>query len=169
MPRISGRCHFWSIEMLEYPKMLYIGSKQSYKHESALNSEHEAELRELGFVDFSDLEDHVENLSVDSASGKEFDKSYVSIEKYQELEEELADLKGTHFAFLNDVQAMKSRIAEIQGNKDHIGTANDSIDYNSMTSDQIRKILDEKGIKYLVRDGKDTLIALLSQSVKSEE
>lgn len=159
--------------MLEYPKMLYIGSKQSYKHESALNSDHEAELRELGFVDFGDLESSQEQSGkldgVSSASEEEFEKSYVPIEKYKVLEEELADFKGTHIAFLNNVQAMKSRIAELQGESDQVDKTIGVVDYNLMTSDQIRKILDEKGIKYLVRDSKDTLIALLNQPVKTEE
>ncbi|WP_171498308.1 hypothetical protein [Acinetobacter bereziniae] len=42
-------------------------------------------------------------------------------------------------------------------------------DYNSLTTPQLQKLLDEKGIAYLKRDNKDTLLALLTQPVKAEE
>ena len=42
-------------------------------------------------------------------------------------------------------------------------------DYNALTADQLRSLLDEKGVKYLARDDKPTLIGLLTQPAKKEE
>lgn len=158
--------------MQEFPKMLYIGSIQSHKPEIAQNQDHEEELRELGFVDFADLESEQAQLSsgtVGSASSEDFEKAFVPIEQFDAISKELVQ-KGLQLdEFQNNVEAMKARIAEIQGDTTPIGTVSESPDYNSLTTPQLQKILDEKGIAYLKRDNKETLIALLNQPVKAEE
>ncbi|NNP70935.1 hypothetical protein A7P55_12230 [Acinetobacter sp. Ac_5812] len=84
-------------------------------------------------------------------------------DRIAQLEEELADFKGTHIAFINDVPAMKSRILELQGDT-YVGQSSELPDYSSMTSDQIRAVLDGKGIKWLARDSKDTLLSYLTKT-----
>jgi predicted nuclease with TOPRIM domain len=197
--------------MQEFPKMLYIGSTQSHKPEIAQNKDHEDDLRELGFVDFADLESEVEhpedfimdmrtgkpktvpqdvydqvfadrqNLeseneelkdklsTLDKLYGKAIDDFNASNDKYIDLAKKIGEEQIKYFEFQNNVEAMKARIAEIQGDTTPIGTASESPDYNSLTTPQLQKLLDEKGITYLKRDDKATLIGLLSQPVKAEE
>lgn len=161
--------------MLEYPKAMYIGTVQSHSHKLAKNLEHEAELRDLGFVDFVDLEKEVEKWSGESAgtaSTEDFKNAFVPIEQFDEVCEKLVKVETQ----LGAAQSERDfYIQENQKLKEQLGKHNENepvqaeIDYASMTSDQIRKILDEKGIKYLARDNKETLIALLSQPIKAEE
>ncbi|MGY5392001.1 HeH/LEM domain-containing protein [Acinetobacter sp. NigerLNRRAM0016] len=80
--------------------------------------------------------------------------------------EQLSTAQGEQIAFKNDVGAMKARIAELEPAD---ADTPKPTDYSSMTADQLRALLDEKEIKYLARDNKDTLISLLEQPVKTEE
>lgn len=157
---------------MNYPRMLYIGSVKSYKYEIAQNRDHESELRDLGFVDFADLESEQAQISGEmpnSASSEDFKDAFVPIEQFDAISKELVQ-KGLQLdEFRNNVEAMKARIAEIQGDTTPIGTVSESPDYNSLTTPQLQKILDEKGIAYLKRDNKETLLALLNQPVKEEE
>ncbi|MFW1943471.1 hypothetical protein ACG93R_08165 [Acinetobacter guillouiae] len=169
--------------MREFPKMLYLGSAQSHKHQVAQNEDHEAELRELGFVDFADLESEQAQLSNDtvgSASSDDFKNAFVPIEQFDAVSEELVqkelqlnvaqterdDFKAQLSKALEENQQLKQVIESF---KTETVNAADAIDYSSMTSEQLRSILDDKGIKYLARDNKDTLLALLTQPVKTEE
>lgn len=169
--------------MQEFPKMLYIGSTQSHKHQVAQNEDHEAELRELGFVDFADLESEQGQISggaVGSASSEDFKNAFVPIEQFDAISEELVqkelqlnvaqterdDFKAQLSKALEENQQLKQVNESF---KTETVNAADAIDYSSMTSEQLRSILDDKGIKYLARDNKDTLLALLTQPVKTEE
>lgn len=84
------------------------------------------------------------------------------------LRDQLAAAQGEQIAFKNDVGAMNARIAELQGDDTPVGATSEPvqveqpIDYNSMTADQLRALLDEKGIAHKVRDTKAELIELLS-------
>ena len=176
--------------MQEFPKMLYIGSTQSHKPEIAQNQNHESELRELGFVDFADLESEQAQISGEmpnSASSEDFKDAFVPVEQFDAVSEELVekelqlnvdqterdqfkaendDLKGQLSKALEENQQLQQVIDSF---KTESVNATDAFDYNSMTSEQLRTILDAKGIKYLARDNKDTLLALLTQPVKAEE
>lgn len=155
--------------MSNYPRMLYKGNQREYEYLIAQNESEEHGLKDQGYVGFYDLpEPKTDNLN-DKSSEKDpsLDEELKdALEKVEQLQEELADFKGTHIAFLNDVPAMKTRIAELESGdegQDFNPVKPESHDYTSMTSDQIRKVLDEKGIKWLKRDDKDTLISYLTK------
>lgn len=180
--------------MQEFPKMLYIGSTQSHKPEIAKNQDHEDELRELGFVDFADLESEQAQLSsgtLGSASSEDFKDAFVSIEQFDAVSEELVqkelqlnvaqterdqlkaendDLKGQLSKALEENQQLQQVIDSYQPQQNDIEPVETkSYDFNSLTTPQLQKLLDEKGIAYLKRDDKATLIGLLTQPVKTEE
>lgn len=171
--------------MQEFPKMLYIGSTQSHKPEIAQNQDHEDELRELGFVDFADLEsevEHPEDFIMDMRTGKPktvpqdvYDQVFAD---RQNLESENEKLKGQLSKALEENQQLQLVIDSFK--TESVNAANETQvvgditpietrDYNSLTTPQLQKLLDEKGIAYLKRDNKDTLLALLTQPVKAEE
>lgn len=183
MPLNWGVVIFGVWKMREFPKMLYVGSTQSHKHQLAQNEDHEAELREIGFVDFADLESEQAQLSSDtvgSASSEDFKNAFVPIEQFDAVSEELvhkelqlnvAQTERDDFKTENDeLKAQLSKALEenqqlqtvIDSFKAETVNATDAVDYISMTSEQLRTILDAKGIKYLARDNKDTLVGLLS-------
>ena len=176
-------------EMSEFPKMLYLGSIPSHQHEIAQNAEHEAELRELGFVDFVDLEDDVNQMmggavggDIGGESSEDFKNAFVSVEQFdavsedlvqKELQLDVAQNERDQFKAEND--DLKAQLHQEREAKQQLQQIIDSFqpeqktsepvvktDYNALTSDQLRTLLDEKGIKYLARDDKPTLISLLS-------
>lgn len=179
--------------MQEYPKMLYIGTVKSHQHQVAHGIEHEDELRELGFVDFADLENEQEKLasgSVDSSSSEDFKNAFVPVEQFDDVvadleqkKQELIIVREERDQFKAENDDLKGQLHQAQEANKQLQQALDSlktetatsdnaegtVDYSSMTSDQLRSILDEKGIKYLARDNKETLLALLSQPIKTEE
>lgn len=91
------------------------------------------------------------------------------LKEYLKLADVAKNAELKHAEFFNNIDAMKERIAEMQGDTTPVGTVSYAVDYNSMTADQLRALLDERGIKYLVRDSKDTLIALLEKPKNTEE
>lgn len=175
--------------MREFPKMLYIGSTQSHKHQLAQNEDHEAELRELGFVDFADLESEQGQASgggVGSASSEDFKNAFVPIEQFDAVSEELVqkelqlnvaqterdsfkaendDLKSQLSNALEENQQLQLVIDSFKAETVNTANAVVETDYNSFTTPQLQKLLDEKGITYLKRDDKATLISLLTQPV----
>lgn len=146
--------------MSNYPKMLYSGDKESYSSRIVHDEEDEAKFREIGLVDFVDLPE-----PQPEETGTPIELSGISEEDFNKVVQE----RDAALAILSSVSAMKERIAEMQGDTTPVGTVSYAVDYNSMTADQLRALLDERGIKYLVRDSKDTLIALLEQPENTEE
>jgi cell division protein FtsB len=124
-----------------------------------------------------DLKQQIETLKAGLKQGEPADLSGlipteqfdVVAQKLTETEEQLVTAQDEFIKFKNDVEAMKARIAELQGDDTSVGTTSEAVDYNALTADQLRALLDEKEIKYLARDNKDTLIALLTQPTKTEE
>ena len=193
MPLNWGVVIFGVCKMREFPKMLYVGSTQSHKHQVAQNEDHEAELRGLGFVDFADLESEQAQLSNDtigSASSDDFKNTFVPIEQFDAVSEELVqkelqlnvaqterdsfkaendDLKAQLSNALEENQQLQLVIDSFKAETVNTANAVVETDYNSFTTPQLQKLLDEKGITYLKRDDKATLISLLTQPVKTEE
>ena len=176
---------------MEYPKMLYLGSTTSHQNEIAQNAEHEAELRELGFVDFADLEDEVNQMmgsAIGGASSEGFRNAFVPVEQFDAVSEDLvqkelqlsvAQTERDQFkaendelkAQLNIEREANLQLQQIIDSFESEPTQAQTVvpDYNALTADQLRSLLDEKGVKYLARDDKPTLIGLLTQPAKKEE
>ncbi|MBJ8482619.1 HeH/LEM domain-containing protein [Acinetobacter vivianii] len=108
-------------------------------------------------------------------------------EKVNELEEQLAGIKGEFIAFKNDPEAMKARIAELEagasaGDQNPTGVGDNQpqneqqtgddqeqdkpFDYSSLKVDEIKAVLTEKGISFDGVTRKDDLLALISQESK---
>ncbi|WP_127491118.1 HeH/LEM domain-containing protein [Acinetobacter calcoaceticus] len=103
--------------------------------------------------------------------------------KINELEEQLATLKGEFIAFQNNPEAMKARIAELelgegkqtpdgdnrqnqdnQNPEDNQNTGDEqvqSINYALLKIDELRALLTKKGIAFESGAKKDELLALL--------
>jgi len=95
-------------------------------------------------------------------------------QKVNELEEQLAGIKGEFIAFKNDPDAMKARIAELEagaGNQNQTGAGDNQeqdkpVDYSSLKVDEIKAVLAEKGISFDGVTRKDELLALIPQEPK---
>lgn len=136
----------------EYPKMLYKGDLVNFEYTTANSEEHEEELKTDGWVEHRDLEaakPEVEVIAQASGSSGELAEAK---KKIIELEEQLATSKGEHISQINEL--LKE---------------NATLRYSAMDAGELKAILDEKGIKYGSRDGKDVLVQHVLESEFSIE
>lgn len=136
----------------EYPKALYIGNTKQYEVSIANDGEHEQELRDQGYVNYSELKEP-EITVIGKASGSGVSSGELTkvkqelLEALQTLEqkdEEILDLKATHIAENNK---LRQQIRQLELSK--------------LDAGELRKILDEKQVKYGARDSKDELVKLV--------
>ncbi|WP_335954060.1 hypothetical protein [Acinetobacter higginsii] len=134
-----------------YPRALYIGDSKNNEHVIADGEEHEAQLRQQGYVHFLDLPEHVPEIEV---IGQVVDPNNELAEIKQELlealqaneqkNEEILDLKQT---FIAENNQLRQQIRQLELSK--------------LDAGELRKILDEKQVKYGARDSKDELVKLV--------
>ncbi|EXE02546.1 hypothetical protein B9X73_03970 [Acinetobacter baumannii] len=131
----------------EYPKMLYKGDLVNFEYTTANSEEHQEELKADGWVEHRDLKaakPEVEVIAQASGSSGELAEAK---KKIIELEEQLATAKGE---YISQINALKKE--------------NDTYKYSAMDAGELKAILDEKGVKYGSRDGKDVLVKLVLDS-----
>lgn len=158
---------------MNYPKMLYKGNQENYQTVVADDEDHESELVEQGWCEYGELEECSPLTSGVVGDGTALDRALIPVEQFDALveklaatEEQLIAIQSEYTTFMNDVGAMKVRINLLQGDLTPVGATSDSeqkpVGYSDLKIDELQALLDEKGIKYLRRDGKDTLIGLLN-------
>jgi len=131
----------------EYPKALYRGDKQAYEHVIADGEEHEAHLRSTGYVDYLDLDEALPEVKiVGTASGSSGELAEAK-KQILELTEQLNTAKGEYIIRINELKK-----------------ENATLKYSAMDANELKAVLDEKGIKYGSRDGKDSLVKLVLDS-----
>ncbi|WP_049082664.1 hypothetical protein [Acinetobacter nosocomialis] len=141
----------------EYPKALYCGDTELYVHVIADGEDHEQHLREEGYVNYSELK-KPEIVVVGKVAGSSGELKKVQEELLealninQNLEEQLATAKGEYISRIN---ALKKE--------------NDTYKYSAMDAGELKTILDEKGVKYGSRDGKDVLVNFVLESLYPKE
>lgn len=155
----------------DYPKMLYQGNLQVFKTAIAENEDHESELKEQNWIEYGELPEAssgptpkniVENSLIPT---EQFD---ALASKVVELEEENIRLKGVIEKGSSENADLREQLTFFQNEGPKLTAsagdqlAKDPTDYNDLKIDELQALLDQKGIKYLKRDGKDTLIGLLN-------
>ena len=135
--------------------MLYKGNKEKYQTVIANDEDHESELVEQGWREYGELPEWEQGMLNPHDATKD------NSNPFAELEEQLATSQGEFIAFQNDVSAMKARIAELEPIS-ALGNALNQNNQSDLTLEQLQAELDAKGIKYLKRDSKATLLELLS-------
>lgn len=139
----------------EYPKMLYTGDKVNYSCRAVQDADEEQQYRENGLVDYADLDEPAPKntgAAQGGGVGGEEPQGFITTEQFDAVAERLA-------AAETEIERLKQ--AATNGVSADLDEPVDFIDYTSLTSDQLRALLDEKGITYLARDNKETLINLL--------
>lgn len=114
--------------MQEYPKALYLGTVQNHQHKVVNGIEHEAELRELGFVDFADLEKDTDK-TIDSASSQELKNALVPIEQFDDVVADLAD--------------KEHELTIVRGERDQLKAENDDLKGQLYQAQEVNKQLQE--------------------------
>ena len=105
------------------------------------------------------------------------ERQQMTQDRINELEEQLATLKGEFIAFQNNPEAMKARITELelgegkqtadgdnqqaQGNPNAGDDQLQPVNYAGLKVDELKAVLTEKGIAFESGTKKDELLALL--------
>lgn len=168
MPSFEGVVIFGSMKMSEYPKMLYSPDSDTVNHSGRIvhDEADEQEWRERGFVDYADLPEP--EPKVEETEKDETPVGFVTTEQFDAVAERLA-------AAEEEIERLKNpepfvpemKYADGAGLSGGVPTNSEpqattqAVDYNSLTTPQLQKLLDEKGIAYLKRDNKETLLSLL--------
>lgn len=132
----------------EYPKMLYTGDKENYSCRAVQDADEERQYRENGLVDYADLDEPKPAAEPDETADISTPQGFITTEQFDAVAERLAAAEA-------EIERLKQTATNA------ISVDDESVDYTSLTSDQLRALLDEKGITYLARDNKETLINLL--------
>lgn len=137
----------------EYPKMLYSGDKENYSCRAVQDADEEEKFREIGLVDYADL-DEPQPVNIGHADeGDEAPQGFIATEQFDALAERLANAEA-------EIERLKQESA-LESTSQASDIQPQSTDYNELTIPQLQTLLDEKDIKYLARDSKETLINLL--------
>jgi hypothetical protein len=141
----------------EYPKMLYKGDLVNFEYATAHSAEHELELKDVGWIEHHELSLPDDSPDIKNAADEkeEVDLSaYVPVEQFDavskklaETEDQLATSKGEHIHKINQLQK-----------------ENANLKYSAMGANDLKEILDQKGIKYGSRDEKEALVKLVLDS-----
>ena len=147
--------------------MLYKGNQEKYQTEIANDEDHESELVEQGWCEYGELPEYNHFASGSVGGGAISSRALIPTEQFDALaeklaftEDQLATSQGEFIAFQNDVAAMKARVAELEPIS-ALGVLNPN-NHNDLTLEQLQAELDAKGVKYLKRDSKATLLELLN-------
>ena len=151
----------------EYPKMLYVGDSEQYSCRAVQDSEEEQQYRDMGFIDYVDLPNP--EPEVEEVATGETPQGFVTTEQFDAVAERLANAEQ-EIAQLKNAAQQAAFVPEMQYASGGAGDASggaveaNAVDYSNFTIPELQAELDAKGIKYLARDSKDTLIKLLEES-----
>jgi len=125
--------------MSEYPKMLYTGDKESYSSRIIHTAEEEAQFREIGLQDYSDLPEP--EPKVEEVAPSEAPQGFVTTEQFDAVAERLA-------AAESEIERLK------QG-------STKAVDYSTFTKEELQALITEQGKSFKSSDTKAELIAIL--------
>lgn len=153
----------------EYPKALYSGDTFNNDMTVADDAEHEAILREQGYVDFADLPEYQADLqnigdvspNQDVVPQAVYDQVYQDRERVeQERDTALSRITELEQIIKNGIaenEQLRQQVAQYQS----LGTQPVTVDYSNWTADQLRDEITKQGKTFKARDSKAELIAIL--------
>lgn len=143
----------------EYPKMLYSGDTVNYSCRVVHTLEEEAQFREIGLIDYADLPEPEQK--IEETVPSEAPQGFVTTEQFDAVAERLAAAEQEIERLKNPEPFVPEMAYASGGASPQSETQSNPVDYNAMSNEQLRAVLDEKGIKYLARDSKAELLAHL--------
>ncbi|MEL1746089.1 hypothetical protein V2W63_19180 [Acinetobacter baumannii] len=141
---------------MNYPKMLYKGDKVNFEYALAETGEHEDQLKEQGWIEHSELGEPIQETdTIKDASAS--DKGFVSLEEYE--------------AILNERNEALTKITELEGVIKKGSAENIELhrqlrtkDLEGQSADELKAILNERGVTFGARDSKPELVQLVLKS-----
>ncbi|MDO7225126.1 hypothetical protein Q5M53_02495 [Acinetobacter baumannii] len=141
---------------MNFPKMLYKGDKVNFDYAVAETGEHEEQLKEQGWIEHSELGEPIQETdTIKDASAS--DKGSVSLEEYE--------------AILNERNEALTKITELEkiikkGSAENIELHRQlrTKELEGQSADELKAILNERGVTFGARDSKPELVQLVLKS-----
>ncbi|MFX5720721.1 hypothetical protein ABTE70_10310 [Acinetobacter baumannii] len=141
---------------MNYPKMLYKGDLIKFEFTIAVSEEHKEELKSVGWIEHSELSEPIQvTNTIKDASGS--DKELVSLEEYE--------------AILNERNEALTKITELEkvikkGSAENIELHRQlrTKELEGQSADELKAILNERGVTFGARDSKPELVQLVLKS-----
>ncbi|CAM0676611.1 TPA: hypothetical protein RHH93_002136 [Acinetobacter baumannii] len=141
---------------MNYPKMLYKGNKVNFEYALAETCEHEDQLKEQGWIEHSELDELPQEPEVDKGNSA-VNKDSVALEEYE--------------AVLNERNEALAKITELEkviqnGSAENIELHRQlrAKELEGQSADELKAILNERGISFGARDSKPELVQLVLKS-----
>lgn len=136
--------------------MLYKGDLIKFEFTTAVSEEHEEELKAVGWIEHSELGEPIQETdTIKDASGS--DKELVSLEEYE--------------AILNERNEALTKITELEkvikkGSAENIELHRQlrTKELEGQSADELKAILNERGVTFGARDSKPELVQLVLKS-----
>lgn len=153
--------------------MLYKGDKVNFDYALAETGEHEDQLKEQGWIEHSELGEPEVTGDIKCAEGVSGD--YVSVEQFDSLaeklaktEEQLATAKAEYIRQVNEKQTeideLKSVIKKGSAENIELHRQLRTKELEGQSADELKAILNERGVTFGARDSKPELVQLVLKS-----
>ena len=144
---------------MQYPRMLYKGNQEKYQTVIADDENHEAELIADGWANYGELPEREQGMTDpyigDRAAGS-IDGISVA-EQNKDLQEQLEESKAENAQLKEVIEKGSAENAELRKQMQ-------LKELEDMPADDLKAMLDEKGVQYGARDNKATLVNLVLES-----
>ena len=138
---------------MQYPKMLYKGNQEKYQTVIADDEDHEAELIADGWANYGELP---ETISKPNPEGI-IENSLIPTEQFDALASKVVELEEENAQLKEVIEKGSAENAEL---RKQIQLK----ELEDMSADDLKAMLDEKGVQYGARDNKATLVNLVLES-----
>ena len=136
-----------------YPKMLYKGNQEKYQTVIADDEDHEAELVVDGWANYGELPDTIGEPNPEGI----IENSLIPTEQFDALASKVVELEEENTQLKEVIEKGSAENAEL---RKQIQLK----ELEDMPADDLKAMLDEKGVQYGARDNKATLVNLVLES-----
>ena len=140
----------------DYPKMLYQGNLQVFKTAIADNEDHESELKERGWIEYSDLKE-----PKTEPEGMAHGVGASALEGLDDIKQELVDVTQER----DELRTENERLNDIitKGSAENIDLRKQLRfkELEDKSAEELKTLLTEAGVSFKANDGKPVLAQLL--------
>lgn len=141
---------------MNYPKMLYKGDLIKFEFTTAVSEEHEEELKAVGWIEHSELSEPIQKTEVTQTTPA-IDKDYVPLEEYEVILNERNDA-------LTKITELEKVIEKGSAENIELHRQLRTKELEGQSADELKVILNERGVTFGARDSKPELVQLVLKS-----
>lgn len=136
--------------------MLYKGDLIKFEFTTAVSEEHEEELKAVGWIEHSELSEPIQKTEVTQTTPA-IDKDYVPLEEYEVILNERNDA-------LTKITELEKVIEKGSAENIELHRQLRTKELEGQSADELKVILNERGVTFGARDSKPELVQLVLKS-----